>query len=229
MSSATKIYLNQHAKTDHVFDVIQKLMGAEFTQSTSGGRRINKNKTASEENPWHVKFVKNPNNGVELYSTAYFNLYFVDPVGNDYRSMYFFEAYDNEYSDNNEKHLNPDSSAVWGVIGKRLVDFFGGKVLFCDSSDSDNPDNWHVCENPKYYPKTKEESSNERYFRYYNTLFNEPLITSKEILEMETRTRYWTDSDKSLLEYLQKFEAVKELNDELDNKPGSNTAKKVKI
>jgi hypothetical protein len=230
MSSNTKIYLNPHAKTEEVFKVIQKIMGADFTQSTSGGRKANKNLPCGENNPWFVKFKKVPENIIKLSDSQYFNFYFLDPIGNTQSSMYFFEGLNDDfYSSNNEKIMNPDSTALWGVLGKRLVDFFGGKVLFCDSADSDNPDNWHVCEDPKYPQKLQGESSNERYFRFYNSLFNEKLITSNELEEMKKVTRYWNEDDSQLLDYLKKYEEAKELSDSLHTNPEKGNAKKLKV
>lgn len=229
MSSNTKIYLNPHAKTEEVFKVIQKIMGAEFTQSTSGGRKVNKLLPCSENNPWHINFKKEPQNIIKLSAPNYFNFYFLDPVANIQGTMYFFEGLNSDsYSFNNEKIMNPDSTALWGVIGKRLVDFFGGKVLFCDSADSDNIDNWHVCEHPKYPEKNKEDN-NERYFLYHNLLFNEKLITSLELEEMKKVTRYWSDNDNKLLDYLKKYEEAKELSDSLHTNPEKVNTKRLKV
>src|SRR5579875_1394623 len=164
MGSNTKIYLNNYAKTEEVFKVIQKVMGAEFTQSVSGGRTINKNKPASQTNPWIIKFKKNEDNRIKLSSETYFQFYFLNPIENIESTLYFFEGMDSDYSYQQEKYMNPSSSPIWGVLGERLVDFFGGKVLYNESADSDNPNNWHVCDNPKYPRRTKYEDDDTRYF-----------------------------------------------------------------
>jgi hypothetical protein len=233
MSSNTKIYLSNHAKTEEVFKVIQKIMGAEFTQSVSGGRTINKNKPASENNPWTIKFKKNEDNTIKLSTDSYFQFYFLDPVGNTQSTLYFFEGMDSDYSYEQEKYLNPSSSPIWGVLGKRLVDFFGGKVLFNESSDSDNPNNWHVCDHPKFPKRTKNDigidNENKRFFLFQNLLFNEPLITSYELKDMEKVTRYWNEEDSHLLSYLKKYEEAKELSESLKTNPNKKIAKKLKV
>lgn len=229
MSSSTRIYLSNHAKTEQVFEIIQKVMGADFTQSTTGGRSINKNKLCSENNPWIIKFKKNPDNVIKLSDTSYFNFYFLDPIGNKQSTMYFFDGMESDYSYEQEKYMNPDSTAIWAVLGKRLVDFFGGKVLFNESSDSDNLDNWYVCNNPKFPKRTKENDNNERYFLYHNLLFKEDLINSSELEEMKQVTRYWDEDDSKLLTYLKKYEEAKELSDSLSVNPEKKIAKKLKV
>lgn len=229
MGTDTKIYLSNHAKTEQVFAVIQKVMGADFTQSTSGGRTINKSKPASGNNPWHIKFKKNDGNNIKLSDKSYFQFVFLDPIGNTQSTLYFFEGMDSDYSYDQEKYMNPSSSAIWGVLGKRLVDFFGGKVLFSDSADSDNPDNWHVCENPKFPKRTKADDDNQRYYLYNNLLFNEKLITSNELEEMQKVTRYWDEDDSKLLDYLKKYEAAKELSDSLHTNPEKVKGKTLKV
>ena len=229
MGTDTRIYLSNHAKTEQVFEVIQKIMGADFTQSALGGKSINKNKPSSEGNSWYIKFKKNGSNDIKLSDKTYFQFYFLDPIGNTQSTLYFFEGTENAYSYDQEKYMNPSSSAIWGVLGKRLVDFFGGKVLFSDSADSDNPDNWHICENPKFPKRIKGDDDNERYYLYNNLLFNEKLITSNELEKMREVTRYWDEDDSKLLDYLKKYEEAKELSDSLHTNPKKGNAKKLKV
>jgi hypothetical protein len=229
MGSNTRIYLSNHAKTEDVFKVIQKIMGAEFTQSTSGGRSVNKNKPASQTNPWVIKFKKNDSDTIKLSSPSYFQFYFIDPIGNTQSTLYFFEGMDSDYSYQQEKYMNPSSSPIWGVLGKRLVDFFGGKVLYNESTNSDDPNSWHFCDNPKFPKRTKPEEDDTRYFLFQNLLFNEKLITSYELEEMKHLTRYWNEEDSHLLSYLKKYEEAKELNESLKNNPDKKVAKKLKV
>lgn len=236
MSSDTKIYLSNHAKTEEVFKVILKIVGHDFNQySHQSGKHIKKSQPSSEENSWTVRFEKNQGNEIrypkkDLSFDPYFNFIFKDSIGVEHSCMFFFEGYDNEYSCDNEKIMNPSSTPLWGAIGKRLVDFFGGKVLFCDSADSDNPDNWHVCDNPKYYPKTKDESSNDRYYRYQNALFNEPVISSHELKAMYDKTRYLDDDIRGLVSYMEKYESAQYLSKTLSEQiEQATTKKKMKV
>jgi hypothetical protein len=236
MGSNTKIYLNNHAKTEDVFKVILKIVGNDFTQSNSSGSYVNKNKPSSDGNGWSVKFPKDEDNQISYPKMGsifnpYFNFYFKDCIGEKHSCMFFFEGYESEYAMNGEKTMNPDSSPLWGAIGKRLVDFFGGKVLFSDSADSDNPDNWYVCDNPKYPAKVDGQSSNARWHLYQNALFNEPILKAQEIKDMYDRTRYNDrEETRQLINYLEKYEAAEELAQTLSVKKGNKiNTKKMKV
>ena len=137
--------------------------------------------------------------------------------------MYYSKCNDDNYcAFDNARLLCASSVALWGVIGKRLVDFFGGKVFFCHPYDR----YIYVCNNPKYPPKTEKESDYDQWFRFQNTLFNEPTIKAQELKDMKNETKYWHAED--FVAYLEKYEAALELANYLSTK-NKTMNKKIKI
>lgn len=225
-----RIYLPSHANTRKVFEVIKKTMGAEIKQEvfskTTYNHRSNKktesfpefdpSSPADESNPWHVTFEKNPKHNLNLKDENYFEFEFTDPLDTYYRCLIHFDNYESDRFYPGGKELLPSSTAVWCVIGKRLVDFFGGRLLYSDASDEDDPANWYICEKGKFGPAAPEQSSNDRWYEYHNAIFNEPLITSKEINDM-AQCAYMDERSQNLYDYLVIQEKIVNLKNKLDN------------
>lgn len=220
MGIDVKIFLNQHAKAEHVFEVIQKIVGHDFNYKTFDSKKnikYNFNEPTSKENPWYYKPLKSDYNHIEIKNTDYFVFHFKDCVGSHYQSLFHFDIEDDDFD--NGKLMGPRSCANWGAIGKRLVDFFGGKMMYADCQDPDDVKNWHIGKNPKYPPRKKGQDSDDRWYQYYNVLAKEPILTKDEILNMKDFCAAWVDRDEKLVEYLTKYEQAIELSNNLKDKP----------
>ena len=216
MGVDTKIYIDQHATAKQIFNVMLKIVGQEFEPVVFDDRKADFKLPPSKKNPWHFKFIKNDENNIEPSDISYFVMRFEDPVGGHYKCLLHLDVED-EYSDY-RKLLNPSATAVWHAIGKRLVDFFGGKMLYSDASDYDDPNNWYVNDNAKYPARVQGQDGDDRWYQFYSTLFNEPVLRPDELLEDKSMEGYLTDREKNLyghLQYLEKFQAVKAQADEL--------------
>lgn len=245
MGVNTNIYLPVHVKTKRVFEVIQKTMGVEFFKTSfSNNQTIRKNGKlehisspspfnpdlpCSKKNPWYMIANEKTKGEIELTSTSYFNFKFNDISGNYYTCLYHLEI---DFKDNIElgsKFLNPSSSILWCAIGKRLIDFFGGKMLYSDEEDEDNLDNWYINDSPIFSYQTKEKSSDDKWYQYYNALNETPLISIKEMNDMLPFASYPIHNREiKLQETLNKIENFKHLENKLEEKP-SDIIKKIKI
>lgn len=166
-------------------------------------------KPASRENPWYIDIVDPDKEiGVRFYdraNTSSGQVYFKDMADN------IHEWHLNTEPESEEgKLISPGSHGFAVAIGKRLVDFFGGSVVYNDSVD-DSP-NYKV--NPrkaKFPPKTKDQTSDDRWYQFYNALSNEPMLSAADL--KKSCDKYGA-SDRHLL-LLQVLEA-KERADRLE-------------
>lgn len=222
MAAKIDLYLAPHAKVEKIFEVIKKIVGHEFEYDFFGSQP-DFNLPTGDNNSWFLTFKENPDNKVHLEEPSWFVLYFKDISGSRLDLSI--------HTDNEDGHLpickllNSQSSATWCAIGKRLVDFFGGKIIYNDYKDLEDPNNCYLVENPKYPAKISGESSDDRWHIYYNLLKDEGTLTSKEIKDMEKYSSMLTEKDKQLISYLEKFEQMIELKDELNNQPLATTKK----
>lgn len=230
MGIDAKIYLEPHANPRKVFDVIQKVMGVEFKYSCFNQASFDIKLPSSEDNSWHLKPVKN-DNSIENKDIDYLTFDFKDLCNSQYHCLYHLYLEDDEYAINNEKCINPKSMAVWLAIGKRLVDFFGGKMLYADSLDYESKDSWYVNhKKTKFGPNKKQQEfdANRRWYQYHNALNSEQILTAKEIKDMIPLSGYGLDERTELLVgYLEKYEIAQELHNGLKNKTLKN--KKLKV
>lgn len=225
MSIDTRIYLQAHATPKKVFEVLQKCTGEEFEYRSFDNKHFDSSKPSDYNNQWHLKAKANQNNiEVEL---DYVSFSFVDPVGNNYNCLYHLYVEDDDNSFNNEKVLSPKSHPVWIALGRRLVDFFGGKLIYADCGDHEDPENWYVNKKPKFGAKEQGQSGDDRWYQYHNALNTENLLTSKEILDVVPLSAYPTEErGTSLIEYLSKYENALELNKQLKRKTTTKKEKK---
>lgn len=216
MGVDTKIYIDRHARPDQIFKVMLKVVGQELNPVVFDDRKADFKLPPSKDNSWHLDYTKSDDNQIEAKDISYFVMKFKDAVGSQYKCLIHLDVED-EYA-GYRKLLNPGSTAVWHAIGKRLVDFFGGKMLYSDAEDYDDPNNWYVNEKAKYPERVEGQSSDDRWYQFYSALFNEPVLRPDELLEDKTMEPYLSDREKSLyahLQYWEKFQIVKAQADEL--------------
>lgn len=216
MGVDAKIYLEPHARTSQIFDVILKVIGHEFrpTVLSIHKGKPNLSEPPSKNNRWHLKPVIDDDNKIEPTDVRYNTISFQDAVGSNYNCLIHLDCEDEYF--NYGKSLNPSSTPIWHAIGKRLVDFFGGKMLYSDCSDYDDPNNWYVNENAKFPARVSGQDSDDRWYQFYYALFNEPILLSKEIIENKDVYKYLHDREKQLFDYLEYLEKVKLVEIEVD-------------
>ncbi len=230
MGVSCNIYLEPHAKTEQIFEVLLKVLGNEFEytffdRDNKKKQKPDTTKPCDNNNSWYLKPKENPNNRIELKEHDYFTFIFEDVAKNQF--------YFNIHLDSEDGHLpfcknmSPSSIATYCAVGKRLVDFFGGRLNYSDSDDLDDPKNYYQVDKPKFPPRTMKEEINERWHLYYNLLNDETILTVKEINYMVEKAAYFPDRDKNLIAYLEKYEQMKELDSELNNKSEDTKTKKI--
>ncbi len=233
MGINARIYLNPHANATHVHEVCQKVVGVNFdikTLAKDGLSSVDLKNPTSKNNSWYLKPSSDSKGIIEPSDVNYFNFNFKDVADNSYSCLFHLNLDDDDYSLNNEKLMSPPSTPAWCAIGKRLIDFFGGKMLYSDAGDFDDSKNWYFCENPKFPTKSKGQSGDDRWYQYYNLLKNEPILTHKEIIDMKEKTSYWNERDSSLSDYLSKYELAVSLSESLIlNKTIKKRSKDLKV
>jgi hypothetical protein len=127
----------------------------------------------------------------------------------------------------------PQSSAIWCAIGKRLVDFFGGRLEYCDDKNTDDPKNYYLPKKPKFPAVKLNEDRNKRFYKYYELLNNETVLAPQEINSMKEHCFQFTYTDQEMVLFLEKYlpiiELNKELSEELSNNNNNNKNKKLKV
>ena len=232
MGTNCNIYLPADVKADNVFDIIQKIMGVEFIQTNFPDEKKKKvfdgNLPISNNNQWHLEVTKQykDSNVIELKDINYLTFSFKDVVNNSYYCLYHTQ--DDSASDKLEpgaKLLNPGHGAIWCLIGKKLVDFFGGKMMYSDSRDEDDLDNWYMNADGKFARDKYTNELNDKWNLFHNLLFKESRITSQELMEMQCYAA-WYNREENLYQSLKKLE----LFESLDKIPEKNkTTMKLKI
>lgn len=170
-----KVYLPITTCPQDMFCVILKLTGIVPTKDRLGKNRLAVNVEApcTKENQWELVFNKPVETRRKEVSEGHHHIEF-----HNYDTIpipYSFDFYESKKIDGgtlvDEKLLTGDFNAVTGVIGKRLVDYFGGRVVF-SSNDT------YVCNQPKYlYVEEKEDD----FMNFQNALYQESKITPQEI------------------------------------------------
>lgn len=177
---------------------------------------FDENLASSEENYWNLSPVKQDNvtgrfsfsksNKIIVKDPEHFIFHFTDLVGNTHQYDYFLgNSYDEYELELGQKVFYPSNSVIGQAIGKRLVDFFGGKMLYRECTSADDSSNWYYPEFVKYQPKNL--TIDERHFLFINLLWNESIVTAQELIAMKPFVLvpglFSDDSDDNLISKLQ--------------------------
>jgi hypothetical protein len=218
-----KIYLSNHAHPKKVYQVVRKYMGHEFeydsfkdysSNSKKEKKPINPEQEGSEKNPWHIRFKDDEDNYVIPEDLNYCQLIFKDLAENNYSALISYDYEDDSNMLNGEKLLNPSSEVVWCAIGKCLVDFFGGKMIYSDTND----DKFYVNKKAPQFPKQKaEQTSDERWYQYFNAL-NKVKPIQKADLDFIDNMGVTSvgQRSKKLMDFLEQYEKIIFLHQKLD-------------
>lgn len=225
MGIDTKIYLENHANVDKVYDIMAVALGAqtEYYASSRSKKSPDFNEPSSDTNSWNIKVLHDSWDKFEYIRPTYFDLNVKSICGEKFHTLFFYDIDDNTYAQNGERLLNPTSSAAWLSIGKKLVDFFGGKMLISDADDYEDPDNWYKVEKGSY-PKEMIDG-NDRWYNYINALSKVETLTAKEILDWQDKAAYFGEREENLINHLSKVANFNKLNNELTTDPTTKTRK----
>ena len=227
MGVDTKIYLENHANVEKVYDVIARTLGAELKKYSSKGlSNLDVDEPSWNGNDWNVSVIHDSRNGFKYVRPTYFDLTLYDVCGQHYHTLFFYDVDDNEYAQNGERLLNPNASGVWLAIGKKLVDFFGGKMLISDADSWEDPNNWYVKEEGTYSKKINH--CDDRWYAYVNALDKTLPLSKEDLLEFKDKCAYWNEREDTLLAQLPKITSYNKLSKELNDKEKTQP-KKMKV
>lgn len=230
MGSNVNIYLPPHAKTEKILEVILKVLGNDFDHTQLNDKhKVDFNLPTNDNNSWFLESKIKTKDYFKMEDPSMFSCSFLDMAGNRLHTYLHTDSEDGHLPIC--KSLNPGSTAIWCVVGKRLVEFFGGQVIYNDCGDLEDSNNCYLVENPKYPAREIDKGGiNDRWHLYYNLLNNEPLLTVDELKEMKKFCAYSkNDKDDKLITYLEKYEQMKELEGELNTQQTDNKKKVMKV
>jgi hypothetical protein len=228
MGVDVNIFLEPHAKTEQIFKVIFKVLGGDFEQKYFQGYHIGEfHKPSSINNKWYLEPIMNSDTKIELKDPTYFKLSFKSCSGQHLTCLIHLDCEEGHIPIC--KALMPQSNAIWCAIGKRLVDFFGGKLQYCDDKNENNPMNYYLVTNPKFPSRKIDDDSNERFYQFINLLHQETVLNAQEINSMKEHCSQFTEEDKNMIFFLEKFVPAQELNKELNINDNAEKPNKKKL
>lgn len=188
MGVDTRIMLPLHVRSEHAIKFAARVMGEEcemrtFPNTSWKPRTLTVEETArpfdpdapsSADNPWHLRFTGPKKEVISESGVDFGRFEFHDINGGFYSWLFFQETENEEY-----KLLNPSSYPVAIAVGRRLVEFFGGKMQYSDHADT--IDYEVEPANALFPPKAPGQDSDARWYQFYNALWNAPMITAQEL------------------------------------------------
>ena len=226
MGVNTKIQLPLHVRGDYVLKVIAKVVGEPWSKGNFGKDRIihingrmetiketipfDPDQPPSETNNWHLQF-ENLHKTLKIQPSGFTHemstVMFTDAGGTSH-GWYFHTEDEHERF----KQLSPAAHALAMAVGRRLVSFFGGQIIYHDSNDKVN---YRVSATKARFPKMKSsQTSNQRWDQFHGLLADEPMLTAAELRKAIERmgTR---ESDECLLKKLEAIEKAQRLDQAL--------------
>jgi len=217
MGTNSRIYLPNHAHPKKIYEVVQKHMGHTFKNTTFKPDKLellDVEKPASEQNPWHLQLIKKDLNSILATDLNHYSLEFTDLAESRYSVLIFVDLEDDPLMIDGKKMLAPPSEIVWCAVGECLVRFFGGTIIYNDQHES-----YYYTNKKAAFPKqTKEQSSDNRWFQYYNALKDVQKIKKQDLNSLIDRGVASTGKrTEKLLDFLDRYENITMLHDQLEN------------
>jgi hypothetical protein len=239
MDGEIKIFLPEHVTSTMVFHVLSKFIGTYYSKDYPLKKRANTNIPAAIGNDWEIKFIHPYNSSVTLAGE---NLEIEKIKICDFLDVvHIFDYYKkttlNGHILNNEVMLISESSAVNGSFAKKLVDFFGGKMIVTNSedifADSKGVNYIYECMSPIHVPLKKGKSIKKYKHQFTNELAALEIITAQELVEMRGKTA-WSHRDTLLLrnldfKFAESYFQMEDLTKNLSQNSEHNPAKRMKM
>lgn len=209
MSSSAHIKLPLHVKNRHILEVIGKCVGVPFRKMSFAinngiAPSFDPHLPAGEDNPWSISF--EPSSSFELAPAenselSFGRILFTDIAGQSHG--WFFHA---EADTEDHKLVSPPSSRLSIAVGRRLVRFFGGQLIYDDNKETvgtRKSPRKALYPPPSRQPRGEIFNPNARWYLFQNALDSMKLITSLEMEEASKWAAYKSASrDEKLLEVL---------------------------
>ena len=239
MDGEIKVFLPEHATSTKVFHVLSKFIGTYYSKDYPLKKRADTTLPAAIGNDWEIKFIHPYNSSVTLAGE---NLEkerikicdFLDVV---HIFDYYKETTLNEDILKNEVMLISESSAVNGLFAKKLVYFFGGKMIVTNSedivADSKGINYIYECMSPIHIPLKNGKSIKKYKHQFTNELDALETITAHELVEMRGKTA-WSHRDTLLLrnldfKFAESYFAMEDLTKNLSQSNETKTIKRMKM
>ena len=226
MGVNTIIQLPLHVRADYVLQVIAKVVGEPWTKGNFGKQRSTRvngrwetivepiafdpERPPSPGNPWHLQFERlHTSLKVQPADTSHniATMIFTDLGGERHGWYWHTDDPDEQF-----KTLSPGAHALAVAVGRRLVAFFGGQIIYSDATDKVN---YKVSSTKARLPKKKAaQTSDDRWYQFYELLAEEPLLTAAELRKAIERMGS-RDCDDRLLAKLEIFEKAQKLDQAL--------------
>lgn len=230
MSGSTKIYLPLHVRSRHILVALAKISGTAFEQIPfkGGTGLVDTSCPAGVKNPWKAvpeDSEKEPRVSLShALEHGYLNFY--DAAGQNHEWIFH-----QEISEEEAKLLSPGSHGFAVAVGRRLVRFFGGELVYNDEhNDRDDCDESVSPHSARFPPREKNQNNDERLYQFQNTLFAEPMLSARE-LKVCLEQFDGNSTHRKLLDYLTIIQNKKSLegiaNSRLHAKTPSHKAPKI--
>lgn len=209
MSVDTNIKLPLWVRSESVLKVIGKSVGVPFSFGTINQRPYHEKNPSDNLNPWFLKFNSSGDSYIKSkpvdYASSAVDFLFQDISGSLHKWLFFHETEDEDF-----KLLNPNQSAMSVAIGRRLIQFFGGEIQYCDyTSNSD----YKVSQRLALYPKKKTyQTSDDRWYQFQNTLKSFPILSLEE-MDFAVKEGGCSQRDQNFMDSLKTMKEKKNLEE----------------
>lgn len=217
-----KIELGMNAKSSRILDVIQKTVGLPYTYEVFNEKPFDINSPSSQNNPWRMVFERCLGKTIGSEIVGCFNIQFVTLDGEEHS---WFASMETEEEDS--LVMLPGAHSLSMLVGKRLVDFFGGRVLFNDMYDWENKNYSYKNNTPHYGKKLKKQSSDERFYQFFNELNNFEPLSEKDLLFFEQRAIDLGTEGFDIVHQVSKTVMHRNLQEKLPEKTTQNKKNKI--
>lgn len=209
MSVNTKIRLPLHAQSRRVVQVIARLVGMGFEVKNHAGRIYALEEMG--EGGWHLDFPRKKvqTKPVEGGDFSYGYLCCQPEHGESIKWMFHSEDGDNE----DLKTLMAPATPLGAAVGRQLVAFFGGELVPLDTTEK-----VAVAQDAQtalFPPAHKHQTGDERWFQFYEALWQLQPLTPRAFLEAAGWVQYSPtecfEQHRDLLKYLGALELEQKL------------------
>lgn len=213
-----KIRLPLHTSSSRLFSLVQKLVCNDYKLTTHQNHDVDESLPPTSDNYWYPRYPSN------LASTDWsgYSIFTLNTITElEYQWHFFFEE-----EEENWKVLHLPCDTFSQAIAKRIVDFFGGTVLYADYNDWSDKEHTYTNNNPKFPKKKKSQTSDERFLQFYQYLFQEKELNYDDFKAIN-KENSMTNEERELIEAIRAKKLYKSINQNLDSK--ITTSKKHKI
>jgi hypothetical protein len=157
--------------------LINRMIGSPFEQINENFMIYSKNllscnfeQDSSSFNPWFLGLKEN-------------NVFLCESQHNDYPNIYFLDIFQQKQTgilrkNYNDYELFVELNPVWYFIGLKIIDVFGGKMIFNHAIQDDEENNFYFQKSPLYSCNIS-----EKFYQFQNILWKtsklEPSIFSE--------------------------------------------------